>query len=255
VLFDQRGRGRSRPRGGLVNNTTRHLVEDMEALREQLKIERWLVCGGSWGSTLALAYAQKHPRQVTELILRGIFLGRRSDIACFYQDPNGTASIFPDQWEAYLAAIPLAERRNMVRAYYQRITSSNRTTSQRAARAWSIWEGATSYLQNSPAEMAMMGRNRYATVLARIECHYYVNRCFLREGQLLDSVATLRRIPAVIVQGRYDVICPMRGAWALHRAWPEAELRVVDDAGHSAFEFGTARELVRATDRFAAMSR
>jgi proline iminopeptidase len=255
VLFDQRGCGRSRPLGSLMNNTTWHLVADMEALREHLKIERWLVCGGSWGSTLALAYAQKHSRRVTELILRGIFLARRSDIAWFYEDPDGTASVFPDQWEAYLAPIPRAERRNMLRAYYRRLTSSNRKTIQRAARAWSIWEGATSYLRSNPAEIAMAGRNRFANALARIECHYFVNRCFLREGQLLDSVATIRRIPAVIVQGRYDVICPMRGAWALHRAWPEAQLRVVDDAGHSAFEFGTARELVRATDTFGVMSR
>jgi proline iminopeptidase len=254
VLFDQRGCGRSRPHGSLVNNTTWHLVADMEALREQLGIERWLVFGGSWGSTLAIAYAQKHPRRVTELILRGIFLGRRSDIVWLYQDPEGTASVFPDQWEAYLAPIPPAERRNMVRAYYQRLTSSNSKTVQRAARAWSTWEGATSYLRSNRAEITMMGRSRYATALARIECHYFVHRCFLREGQLLDAVDVIRRIPAVIVQGRYDVICPMRGAWDLHRAWPEAELRVVDDAGHSAFEPGTARELVRATDKFGVMS-
>ena len=253
VLFDQRGCGRSRPRGSLVNNTTWHLVADMEALREQLRMERWMVCGGSWGSTLALAYAQKYPRRVTELILRGIFLARRSDIAWFYQDPDGTASIFPDRWEEYLAPIPQAERRNMVRAYYQRVTSSNRKTAQRAARAWSIWEGATSYLRSNRAEITSAGRDRFAIALARIECHYFFHRCFLREAQLLDNVAVIRRIPAVIVQGRYDVICPMRGAWALHRAWPEAELRIVEDAGHSAFESGTARELVRATDKFGAV--
>ena len=143
----------------------------------------------------------------------------------------------------------------MVRAYYRRLTSSNRKTAQRAARAWSIWEAATSYLRSNRAEITSMGRNRYATPLARIECHYFFHRCFLREGQLLDDVAVLRRIPAIIVQGRYDVICPMRGAWALHRAWPEAELPVVDDAGHSAFVPGTARELVRATDRFGIVPR
>lgn len=255
VLFDQRGSGRSRPLGSLVDNTTWHLIADMEALRERLRIERWMVCGGSWGSTLALAYAQKYPRRVTELVLRGIFLGRRSDIAWFYQDPDGTASVFPDRWEAYLAPIPPGERRNMVRAYHQRVTGSNRKTAQRAARAWSIWESATSYLLSNRAEIASAGLNRNAIPLARIECHYYFHRCFLREAQLLDEVAVIRRIPAVIVQGRYDVMCPMRGAWALHRAWPEAQLRIVDDAGHSAFEPGTARELVRATDRFAVASR
>jgi len=254
VLFDQRGCGRSRPRGSLVNNTTWHLVADMEALREELKIERWLVAGGSWGSTLALAYAEKYPHRVAELVLRGIFLARRSDIAWFYQDPDGTGALFPERWEAYVAPIPPAARRNMVRAYYQRLTSSNRKTAQRAARAWSIWEGATSHLLSNRAEIATAGQSRHANVLARIECHYFVHRCFLREGQLLDDVAVIRGIPAVIVQGRYDVICPMRGAWELHRAWPEAELRVVDDAGHSAFEPGTARELVRATNNFAVKS-
>lgn len=250
VLFDQRGSGRSTPRGSLVNNTTWHLVADMESLREHLQIQRWLVAGGSWGSTLALAYAQKHPRRVTELVLRGIFLGRKSDIAYFYQDPGGTAALFPDRWEAFVAPIPPAERHDMVRAYCRRLTGSNGKTAQRAARAWSIWEGATSFLRASRAEIAAAGRARFATMLARIECHYFANRCFLREGQLLDDVEAIRRIPAIIVQGRYDVICPMRSAWDLHRAWPRAELRIVDDAGHSAFEPGTARELVRATRMF-----
>jgi proline iminopeptidase len=252
ILFDQRGSGRSTPRGSLVNNTTWHLVADMEALRERLQIERWLVAGGSWGSTLALAYAQKHPRRVTELLLRGIFLARKSDDAYFYQDPNGTAALFPDRWEAFVATIPPRERGNLVRAYYRRLTSRNRKTAQRAARAWSVWEGATGHLLPSRTEIASAARIRFATMLARIECHYFVNRCFLREGQLLDGIGAIRRIPAVIVQGRYDVICPMRGAWDLHRAWPGAKLRIVDDAGHSAFEPGTARELVRALGAFAA---
>jgi proline iminopeptidase len=254
VLFDQRGSGRSTPRGSLVHNTTWHLIADMEALRERLQIERWLVAGGSWGSTLALAYAQKHPRRVTELVLRGIFLGRKSDIAYFYQDPSGTAALFPDRWAAYVAPIPPAERRNMVRAYHRRLTRANSRTAQRAARAWSIWEGATSHLLASRAEIASAGRDRFATMLARIECHYFVHGCFLREGQLLDEIEAIRRIPAIIVQGRYDVICPMRGAWDLHCAWPKAELRIVDDAGHSAFEPGTARELVRAITGFAPKS-
>jgi proline iminopeptidase len=254
VLFDQRGSGRSTPRGSLVHNTTWHLIADMEALRERLQIERWLVAGGSWGSTLALAYAQKHPRRVTELVLRGIFLGRKSDIAYFYQDPSGTAALFPDRWAAYVAPIPPAERRNMVRAYHRRLTRANSRTAQRAARAWSIWEGATSHLLASRAEIGSAGRDRFATMLARIECHYFVHGCFLREGQLLDEIEAIRRIPAIIVQGRYDVICPMRGAWDLHCAWPKVELRIVDDAGHSAFEPGTARELVRAITGFAPKS-
>jgi proline iminopeptidase len=172
-----------------------------EALRDKLAIERWLVFGGSWGSTLALAYAQKRPRRVTELILRGIFLGRRSDIAWLYPDPDGAGAVFPDQWEAYLAPIPRAERGQMVRAYDRRLTKSNRHGVQRAARAWAIWEAATSYLRSNETEIEMMGRNRYATALARIECHYFVHRCFLREGQLLDAAAVMRRIPAVYRPG------------------------------------------------------
>ena len=251
VLFDQRGSGRSRPHGSLQDNTTWHLVADIEALREHLRIERWLVFGGSWGSTLALAYAQKHPKRVTELVLRGIFLGRRSELDWFYQNPQGAASLYPDRWEAYLAPIPKAERRHMMHAYYRRLTSANRRSAARAARGWSIWEGATSYLLSNAREVAQSGHPRLAAALARIGCHYFIHRCFLsRDSQLLDDVHRIRRIPAIIVQGRYDVICPMRSAWALHRAWPEARLRIVGDAGHSAFEAGTARELVRATDAF-----
>ena len=251
VLFDQRGCGRSRPHGSLTENTTWHLVEDIEALRIHLMIERWLVFGGSWGSTLALAYAQTYPRRVTALVLRGIFLGRRSELDWFYQNPQGAGSIYPEYWEKYLAPIPKAERGRLVHAYYKRLTSSNKRTALRAARAWSIWEGVTSHLRMSTEEVRKVGRAPYATALARIECHYFVHRCFLRrEAQLLDGVARILKIPAVIVQGRYDIICPMRSAWELHRAWPGSELRVVDDAGHSAFEPGTARELVRATDAF-----
>jgi proline iminopeptidase len=252
VLFDQRGSGRSRPHASLEDNTTWHLVSDIEALRTHLGIARWLVFGGSWGSTLALAYAQKHPKRVTELVLRGIFLLRRSEIRWFYQDPEGAASIFPDLWEPYLKAIPRAERGDMVKAYYQRLTSRNKKTLVRAARAWSIWEGATSYLRSTPESIAQFRQSAFAAAFARIECHYFINRGFLRQdSQLLDDVGRIRHIPAVIVQGRYDVICPMRSAWDLHRAWPEAELRIVPDAGHAAFEPGNTRELVRATDTFA----
>ena len=256
VLFDQRGCGRSRPLGSLVDNTTWHLVADIEALRTDLKIDRWMVYGGSWGSALALAYAEKYPQRVTELVLRGIFLGRRSELAWFYQNPAGAAAIFPDRWEEYLAPIAKAERRDMVRAYYKRLTSSNRRVRLRAARAWSVWEGATSYLRPNAREIASSKRSSLASTLARIECHYFVHDCFFRrDGQLLHDLHRIRKIPAVIVQGRYDVICPVRSAWDLHRAWPQADLQLVDDAGHSAFERSTARALVRATDRFARRAR
>jgi proline iminopeptidase len=252
VLFDQRGAGRSRPFASLIDNTTWHLVSDIEALREHLEIEKWMVFGGSWGSTLSLAYAQQHAARVTELVLRGIFLARRSELDWFYQNPEGAGAIFPDEWEAYVSVIPKAERRDFVRAYYRRLTGRNKQVALRAARAWSVWEGVTSHLRSNRAEINLSGERRFATALARIECHYFMHRCFFhRDGQLLDNIGRVRKIPAIIVQGRYDIICPMRSAWDLHRAWPEATFRVVGDAGHSAFEPGTARELVRATDHFA----
>ena len=251
VLFDQRGCGKSTPNASLVDNTTWHLVEDIEALRTHLGIDCWQVFGGSWGSTLALAYAQTHPARVTELVLRGIFLLRRWELSWFYQDPGGAAALFPDLWEAYVAPIPLAERHDMVAAYYRRLTSPEPATLTAAARAWSIWEGATSYLRQNPGYVAQFADASYAAAFARIECHYFLNRGFMRsDSQLLEDVARLRHIPAVIAQGRYDVVCPLRSAWDLHRAWPEADLRIVPDAGHSAFEAGTVHELVSATDRF-----
>jgi proline iminopeptidase len=255
VLLDQRGCGKSRPHASLVDNTTWHLVEDVERLREHLGIERWLVFGGSWGSTLALAYAQTHPQRVTELVLRGIFMLRRWELEWFYQDPGGTGALYPDLWEQYVAPIPEAERGDMIRAYYARLTSDDPEVRRRAARAWSVWEGATSFLRTAPGYIAKFGEDRYAEAFARIECHYFINRGFFRtESQLLDEVHRIRHIPAVIVQGRYDVVCPMKSAWDLHREWPEADLRIVPDAGHSAFERGNIHELITATDRFAAAS-
>jgi len=252
ILFDQRGCGRSRPHASLVENTTWDLVADVERLRVHLGIERWQVFGGSWGSTLALAYAQRHPARVTELVLRGIFLLRRSELRWFYQDELGAASLFPDLWEQYQAPIPPRERGDMMRAYYRRLTSRSARVRARAAHAWSVWEAATSYLRAHPRDIAKFADPQMAAAFARIECHYFVNRGFLKsEDQLLRDVPRIRHIPAVIVQGRYDVVCPMRSAWALHRAWPEAQLRVVPDAGHSAFESGITRELVAATNRFA----
>ena len=249
VLFDQRGCGRSRPHASLEDNTTWHLVADMERLREHLGIERWQVFGGSWGSTLALAYAETHPSRVTELVLRGIFLLRKQEIDWFYQ--RGASALFPDAWEHYLAPIPEAERGDLLAAYHRRLTGTDAVARQEAARAWSIWEGSTSCLLPNAELIAKSGGDEFSLAFARIECHYFVSRGFFRtETQLLDGVDAIRNIPAVIVQGRYDVVCPMETAWALHRRWPEADLRVVADAGHAAMEPGIVHELVLATDRF-----
>lgn len=249
VLFDQRGCGKSTPHASLVDNTTWHLVSDIEALRRHLGIERWQVFGGSWGSTLALAYAQRHPEMVTELVLRGIFLLREREIRWFYQE--GASAIFPDAWEAYLQPIPEAERGDLLRAYHRRLTSDDPRVRAEAARAWSVWEGSTSKLFPDASLVARFGNESFADAFARIECHYFVNKGFFEvDGQLLRDVGRIRHIPAVIVQGRYDVVCPMESAWALHRAWPEAEFIVVPDAGHSAHEPGISRALVAATDRF-----
>ena len=250
VLFDQRGCGRSTPHAELTDNTTWHLVADMERIREHLRIERWQVFGGSWGSTLALAYAQKHPDRVTELVLRGIFMLRRWELEWFYQ--KGCDAIFPDAWEEYLAAIPAVERADLMGAYYRRLTSPDPGVRLAAAKAWSMWEGGTSFLQPSPDYIASTGSDEFALAFARIECHYFVHGGFFdADDQLLRDAHRLKRIPAVIVQGRYDVVCPIRSAWDLHRAWPEADLRIVGDAGHSALEPGITHELVSATDRFA----
>ena len=252
VLFDQRGCGKSTPHASLQDNTTWHLVDDMEKLREHLQIELWQVFGGSWGATLALAYAEMFPQCVSELVLRGVFLLRRSELEWFYQSSEGAASLFPDQWEAYVAPIPIDERYDLMRAYYRRLTSTDAAERRDAARAWSMWEAATSFLQGNAGYMAKFEETDYAAAFARIECHYFVNGGFLSsDDQLLRDVDRIRQIPGTIVQGRYDVVCPMRSAWALHRAWPEAKLIVIPDAGHSAFEPGIARALRAATDGYA----
>ncbi len=248
VLLDQRGCGRSTPHASLENNTTWDLVADLERLREHLGIERWQVFGGSWGSTLSLAYAQAHPSRVTELVLRGIFLLRRAEVDWYYQE--GASRIFPDAWERYLAPIPEDERDDLVRAYHRRLTDPDPEVRIPAAQAWSTWEGATSRLLPDANLVAKTGAARFAEAFARIECHYFVNAGFMEDGFLLSRVDAFRHIPAVIVQGRYDVVCPMQSAWDLHRAWPEADLQVIADAGHSATEPGIADALVRATDRF-----
>jgi proline iminopeptidase len=252
VLFDQRGCGRSTPHAHLVENTTWHLVADLEALRAHLGIRAWQVFGGSWGSTLALAYAQTHPTCVTELVLRGIFMLRRWELEWFYQNPQGCGALYPDLWDQYVAPIPAKERHDLIRAYYRRLTSKNATTRAKAARAWSVWEGSTAYLRHNADAVAEFEDPTYAAAFARIECHYFVNKGFFTsDDQLLRNVRRIRHIPATIVHGRYDVICPVRNAWDLAKAWPEADLRIVPDAGHSAFEKGMVHELVAATDRYA----
>jgi proline iminopeptidase len=256
VLLDQRGCGKSRPHASLVDNTTWDLVADIERLREHLGLTSWLVFGGSWGSTLALAYAQTHPERVTHLVLRGIFLLRRWELEWFYQDPGGAAALYPDLWEHYVAPIPQSERGDMMAAYYKRLTSNNPAELSQAAKAWALWEAATSFLRQNALYTAKLAHNTHSEAFSRIECHYFVNGGFLSTpNQLIENVGRIRHIPAVIVQGRYDIVCPMRSAWELHRAWPEAELRIVADAGHSAFEPGNTHELIRATDRFASRSR
>ena len=250
VLFDQRGCGRSTPHACLDANTTWHLVGDIEKLRVALGIERWQVFGGSWGSTLALAYAQTHPQRVTELVLRGIFMLRRWELEWFYQ--AGADALFPDAWDAYLAAIPEVERGDLMSAYHRRLTSADPQVRLDAAKAWSVWEGSTSFLYQDPAHIEASAGDQFALAFARIECHYFVNGGFFdRDDQLLANAYRLKGIPAVIVQGRYDVVCPMRSAWDLKQVWPEADLRIVADAGHSAFEPGNLQELILATDRFA----
>lgn len=249
ILFDQRGCGRSRPHASLVDNTTWHLVADMEQLREHLEIDRWLVFGGSWGSTLGLAYAQTHPTRVTEIVLRGIFMLTQFELQWFYQ--SGTSALFPDHYENYIAAIPPAERGDLINAFYKRLTSDDRKTRVAAARAWSQWEAATSYLLINEDNLRKWGEEDFAVAVARIECHYFINRGFLEsEDQLLRNVERIRHIPAVIVQGRYDVVCPPQTAWNLHKAWPEAEFHFVPDAGHSALEASNTHQLILATDKF-----
>jgi proline iminopeptidase len=247
VVYDQRGAGRSRPLGELRDNTTPHLVADLERLRKHLKIERWLVFGGSWGSTLALAYGIAHPDRCTGLVLRGIFLCRKSEIEWFLY---GLRNLFPEAWRAFAGAIPESERKNLLAAYHRRLTDPDPAVHMPAARAWSVYEGSCSTLLASPETVAYFASDVVALGLARIEAHYFTHDIFLPENSLLESVGRVRDVPAVIVQGRYDAVCPIVTADDLHRAWPEAGYVVVPDAGHSAWEPGICAELVKATERF-----
>jgi proline iminopeptidase len=247
VVFDQRGSGRSRPHASLEANTTWHLVADMERLRNHLRIPRWLVFGGSWGSTLALAYAIAHPERCSGLVLRGIFLCRSSEIEWFLY---GVRNLFPEAWAAFASAIPAAERGDLLSAYYRRLTDFDPAIHMPAARAWSIYEGSCSTLLASPETVAYFSSDVVALGLARIEAHYFTHQIFMPPNALLENVGRIRQIPAVMVQGRYDAVCPIVTADDLHRAWPEADYVVVPDAGHSAWEPGICAELVKATERF-----
>lgn len=245
VLFDQRGCGRSTPHAELTGNTTQALVADMEVIRQHLKIDKWVVFGGSWGSTLGLVYAQTHPKAVLGLVLRGIFLCSRREIHWFYQD--GASRIFPDYWEDFLRPIPEAERGNLVEAYYKRLVGDDEVARMAAAKAWSLWEGRAATLQLSKSVVDHFARPSTALSLARIECHYFMHDSFLEADQILSNAHRLADVPAIIVHGRYDIVCPAENAWALHRAWPQATLNLIAEAGHSASEPGITDALIKAT--------
>ena len=249
LLFDQRGCGRSTPHASLENNTTWHLVADIERLRTLLGVDRWLVFGGSWGSTLALAYAQTHTERVSALILRGIFTLRREELLWFYQE--GASWLFPDLWEGFLAPIPLAERGDLIGAYRKRLTGADPAAQLACARAWSVWEGQTIRLLPDAVNAAHHAQDAFSLAFARIENHYFVHEGWMEQGQLIRDAGKLVEVPGVIVQGRYDVCTPVRSAWDLHRAWPQADFQLVPDAGHAYNEPGILSRLIEATDRFA----
>jgi proline iminopeptidase len=249
LLFDQRGCGRSTPHASLDANSTWHLVADIERLRALVGVDQWLVFGGSWGSTLALAYAQTHPARVSELVLRGIFTIRQAEIDWYYQE--GASRIYPDKWERFIAPVPEAERGAMVAAYRRLLTGDDPTTRIAAARAWSVWEGETVRLLPDPAPSAVHDADDFALAFARIENHYFVHRGWLDEGQLIANSALLADIPGVIIHGRYDMACPAETAWALHKAWPQARFELIEGAGHAYNEPGILDALIRATDGFA----
>jgi proline iminopeptidase len=249
ILFDQRGAGQSSPHAGLEDNHTAALISDMEAIRQLLGIDGWLLFGGSWGSTLSLLYAQQHRDRVVGLILRGIFLGRRRDIHWLYQE--GASRVFPDYWEDYLRPIPPAERGDLVTAYYDLLTGDNELARMGAAKAWSGWEAHCATLRPNLEVYEHLVDPHVALAMARIECHYFINQCFIRENQILDEVEALKGIPGIIVHGRYDMVCTLDNAFELHRHWPESDLHIIRDAGHVASEPGITDALIRATRRMA----
>jgi proline iminopeptidase len=249
ILFDQRGSGKSTPAAELKDNTTWHLVSDIEAIRNHLQIKDWLVFGGSWGSTLALAYAITHPEKVKALILRGIFLCRPSEIYWFYQ--HGASEVFPDVWESYRDLIPENERGDFVKAYYKRLTSEDMQVRLAAAKTWSKWEAATSRLLVDLKSIDAFDDAVFAQQFARIECHYFINNAFFETNNfLIEQISKIKHIPAAIVQGRYDMVCPVKSAWDLHRSWPEADLNIIADAGHAAGEPSIRSKLIEITNKF-----
>ncbi|PHM29174.1 prolyl aminopeptidase [Xenorhabdus budapestensis] len=248
ILFDQRGCGRSKPHASLENNTTWHLIDDIERLRKLMRVDKWLVFGGSWGSTLSLAYAQKHPSSVSELVLRGIFLLRPQELQWYYQ--GGAARFFPEKWERTLSLLSEEERTDMIKAYNKRLTSNDPAVQLEAARLWSIWEGETVTLLPS-VHADSFAEEQFALAFARIENHYFINNGFMDETQqLLDHIDVIRHIPAVIIHGRYDMACQLQNAWDLAKSWPEAEFYIVEGAGHSFDEPGILHQLIEATDKF-----
>lgn len=250
ILFDQRGCGQSTPHASLHTNTTWALVEDIEKLRHHLNFSQWLVCGGSWGSTLALAYAQTHPTSVLSLVLRGLFTLRRRELLWFYQE--GASWVYPDLWQAYLDPIPVVEHGDLISAYYRRLTSDNKEEQLKCAKAWTQWEAATLSLLRDEKRENVFSNPHFALAFARIECHYFVNGGFMKwDGQLIDNATTLKNIPGTIIQGRYDMVTPLKTAWDLHLAWQEAKFIIIEDAGHAATETGISHAIVEATDHFA----
>ncbi|BCD96979.1 prolyl aminopeptidase [Marinagarivorans cellulosilyticus] len=249
ILFDQRGAGQSKPHASLNDNTTGHLIADIEKIREHLKVDKWLLFGGSWGSTLALLYAQAYPERVQGMILRGIFLCRDKDLEWFYQ--SGADRIFPDYWEDYLSPIPDTERTEMISAYYRRLTGANELAKMGAAKAWAQWEGRCATLRPNPDVVHQFSEPHMAVSLARIEAHYFVNKAFIEPDQIIRDADKLANIPGIIIHGRYDMVCPLDGATTLHNAWPSAELHIIRDAGHSSHEPSICDALVKATNDMA----
>tara|TARA_B100000287_G_C20673216_1_gene794189 strand:- start:3373 stop:4311 length:939 start_codon:yes stop_codon:yes gene_type:complete len=247
IIFDQRGCGKSTPHAELSENTTWDLVDDIEKIREKLSIKKWDIFGGSWGSTLALSYAIKNPDKCNALILRGIFMLRKKELEWFYQ--NGCSFIYPDAWEKYLAPIPHNERKTMIKSYYKRLTSDDKNIRIQAAKAWSIWEASTSKLIQTEKSLHSFDDDDIAEAFARIECHYFINKGFFQsDSWLLDNVYKIEHIPTYIVQGRYDVVCPMTSAWDLHKKLPKAQFDIIQDAGHSMLEMGIQKKLIEITD-------
>ncbi|WNO09514.1 prolyl aminopeptidase [Teredinibacter sp. KSP-S5-2] len=249
ILLDQRGAGRSTPHADLTDNTTAHLIDDLDTVRQHLGVAKWVLFGGSWGSTLALLYAQAFPEKVLGMILRSIFLARQKDLHWFYQD--GASNVFPDYWEEYLHPIPEEERGNLMTAYYQKLTGDNELAKMAAAKAWSTWEGRCATLRPNPEIVHALASPHMAVSLARIEAHYFVNNAFIQENQILNNADKLKGIPGTIIHGRYDMVCPLDNAYELHKVWPESELQIIRDAGHSSHEPGIIDALVKATETMA----